>query len=156
VSSFGGPLHTDKDANDSPLLPGLVNEAIKRFDVKEVSADKAYSSYDNHEAIEKVGAVPYIAFKCNATAEKGGMFQQMFYYYQFRRNEFLTHYHQRSNVETVFHMIKAKFGTHLYSKGDTAQINEALCKILCHNLCVLIHSMFELGIVPVFCGEITV
>ena len=29
-------------------------------------------------------------------------------------------------------------------------VNEALCKILCHNLVVLIHEMYELGIDPVF------
>jgi hypothetical protein len=29
-------------------------------------------------------------------------------------------------------------------QGDTAQINEALC----HNICVLIHSMHEFGIDP--------
>jgi hypothetical protein len=28
----------------------------------------------------------------------------------------------------------------------TAQINEALCKVLCHNLCVVIQSQHELGI----------
>src|SRR4029079_12685282 len=29
---------------------------------------------------------------------------------------------------------------------DVAMINEVLCKILCHNICCLIQSMFELGI----------
>jgi len=29
-------------------------------------------------------------------------------------------------------------------------VKEALCKILCHNLVVLIHEMFELGIDPIF------
>ncbi len=32
----------------------------------------------------------------------------------------------------------------------TAQVNEVLCKILCHNICVLIQSIYELGIEPVF------
>jgi hypothetical protein len=33
-------------------------------------------------------------------------------------------------------------------------VNETLCKILCHNLVVLIHEMCELGIDPVFwCNE---
>jgi len=31
-------------------------------------------------------------------------------------------------------MIKAKFGDELGTKTKTAQINEALCKILCHNI----------------------
>ena len=40
---------------------------------------------------------------------------------------------------------KAKFGDSLKSKTKTAQYNEVLCKILCHNLCVLIHEMHELN-----------
>jgi len=43
-------------------------------------------------------------------------------------------------------MIKAKFGQRLRSKTLTAQINEALCKVLCHNLCGLIQSMHELRV----------
>lgn len=134
----------------------MVEDTAKSFEIEEVSADKGYSSLDNHEAIAKVGATPYIAFKANATGGVGGLFEKMYHYYQFNRDEFLAHYHKRSNGETVFHMIKAKFSTRLRSKGDTAQINEALCKVLCHNLCVLIQSMFEFGIVPTFCAEISV
>lgn len=147
---------TGKDANDSPMLPGLVEKTAENFLLSEVSADKGYSSLENHEAITKAGAVPYIAFKVNATGGVGGMFEKMHHFYQYNRDAFLSHYHKRSNVETVFSMIKAKFSTRLRSKGDTAQINEALCKVLCHNICVLIQSMFELGIVPTFCGEITI
>ena len=35
----------------------------------------------------------------------------MYHFYSLHRAEFLQHYHKRSNVETTFHMIKAKFGT---------------------------------------------
>jgi hypothetical protein len=69
------------------------------------------------------------------------------------RAEFLQHYHKRSNVETTFHMIKSKFGQRLRSKSLTAQINEALCKVLCHNLCVVIQSVHELGIETTFATE---
>ena len=31
-----------------------------------------------------------------------------------------------------------------------AQINELYCKFLCHNICVLISSIYELGIAPEF------
>ena len=147
---------TGKDANDSPMLPGLVEKTAENFTLAEVSADKGYSGFDNHEAIAKTGATPYIAFKVNATGEAGGMFEKMYGFYKYNRDAFLSHYHKRSNVETVFSMIKAKFSTRLRSKGDTAQVNEALCKVLCHNICVLIQSMFELNIVPTFCGEIAV
>jgi hypothetical protein len=63
-------------------------------------------------------------------------------------------YHKGGNVETTFHMIKSKFGDSLRSKTKTAQINEALCKVLCHNICCLIQSMFELNIKPEFWSEI--
>jgi hypothetical protein len=29
-------------------------------------------------------------------------------------------------------------------------MNEVLCKVLCHNICVKVHSIYELGIVPEF------
>jgi transposase len=62
----------------------------------------------------------------------------MWHYYMFQRDTFLQHYHKRSNVETTFSMIKAKFGEVVRAKLPVAQVNEVLCKILCHNLCVLI------------------
>jgi transposase len=68
----------------------------------------------------------------------------------------LQHYHKRSNVESAFSMMKRKFGDGLRSKTDVAMVNETLCKILCHNLVVLIQEMCELGIVPVFWPSQTV
>jgi transposase len=141
---------TGRHDHDSLQLAPLVNKTARNFTVKEVSADKAYSSRDCHDAIAKVGGAPYIAFKSNATGAVGGIFQKMFHYYSMRRDEFLTHYHKRSNSESTFSMVKAKFGGHIRGKSDAAQVNEALCKILCHNLCCVIQSMFEFGIDPAF------
>lgn len=47
-------------------------------------------------------------------------------------------------------MIKGKCGGSLKSKTYQAQMNELLCKILCHNICCLIQSIYELGIEPEF------
>jgi len=55
-------------------------------------------------------------------------------------------HHKRSNVETVFYMIKTKFRYNVRSKDETAQFNEVLLKLLCHNICVLIQETHELGI----------
>ncbi len=62
--------------------------------------------------------------------------------------EFLEHYHKRSNVESIMYRIKSKFGDGLLSKTKTAQSNELLAKVLCHNICVVIPELFELGIKP--------
>jgi hypothetical protein len=39
-----------------------------------------------------------------------------------------------------------KAGERVRSKTATGQINEVLCKVLAHNLCCLIQSIYELGI----------
>ncbi|RZN14011.1 MAG: hypothetical protein EF812_06510 [Methanosarcinales archaeon] len=74
----------------------------------------------------------------------------MYYYFIMNNEEFYEHYHKRSNVETTMHMIKSKFGDSVKSKSWTAQVNEVLCKVICHNICVVIREMFELGIKPNF------
>ena len=143
----------EKKGGDCPQFAPLVNETAEHFKLGEVSADKAYASYANAELVASHGATPFIAFPCNTTAKQGGEFAKMFHYYNLHREEYLTHYHKRSNVETTFSMIKAKFGDSLRSKTDTAMINEALCKILCHNVCCLIQSRYELGIEAKFWGD---
>jgi len=139
---------TEGEVHDSPSLPYLVEQTAKNFRVGEISGDKAYSSRKNLQLIADVGAVPYIPFKKNVSGKADGsyLWKKMYHYFMYKHEEFLEHYHKRSNAETVFHMIKTKFRDNLRSKTKTAQINELLCKILCHNICVVIQEMNELGI----------
>ena len=140
----------EKDASDTKLLPDLVNATATHFDMREVSADKGYSSVNNTNVIASYGATPYIAFKSIHSGAAGGLWEKMFHYFAFNRLEFLGHYHKRSNAESTFSMIKAKFRDHVRSKTDVAMTNEVLCKILCHNICCVIQAMYELGIEPTF------
>jgi transposase len=140
----------DKHASDVKFFPPLVEATAQNFTISQVSADKAYGSNVTCDSVHKVGGTPFISFKGNATGGVGGAYGKMFHYFMFRREEFLQHYHKRSNVESTFSMMKRKFGDSLRSKTDVAMVNETLCKILCHNLVVLIHEMYELGIDPVF------
>jgi transposase len=133
-----------RDSNDSQHLPALVNATAANFTVKEVSADKGYTGRDTHDAIDKVGAVPYIAFKANTTGNVGGLFQKMWHYFQFNKEDFLAHYHKRSNVESTVMMVKSKFGDAVRSKSDVAAKNEVLAKILCHNICCLVSAITSL------------
>jgi len=142
-----------KDAADCPQYKPLMETTGKRFDVKEVSADKAYLSVENAEATYEMGAEPFIMAKVNTTGGAGGLFEKMVGYFKFRQQEFLDHYHKRSNVESTFSAIKRKFGDSVRSKTDVAMVNEVLCKLLCHNLCCLIQEQCELGIEPVFWPE---
>jgi hypothetical protein len=74
----------------------------------------------------------------------------MFGYFKYRQEEFMDHYHKRSNIESTFSAVKRKFGDAVRSKTETAMVNEVLCKFLCHNLCCLIQEQAELGIEPEF------
>src|SRR5262249_11094132 len=137
----------DKDAADSPQFPMLVKKTAENFTIREMSADKAYSSLEAFELVAECGGTAFIPFKSNATGAVGGLFEKMFHYFQFRQEEFMQHYHKRSNIESTNSMVKRKFGDSVRSKSDTAMVNEVLCKLLCHNLCVLIQEQHELGAV---------
>ena len=143
----------DQDTSDSPQLKPLLKTTAQGFDVSEVSADMAYSSRDNLETMDAAGIKPLIPFKRNATPKAGGVWAKMYHYFHLHREEFESRYHLRSNVETTFSMIKAKFGDSVRSKTDTAMRNEALAKVLCHNICCLIQSMHEFGIDAKFWDE---
>ncbi len=147
---------TPNESADNTQFPYLVQETAKRFTMNEVSGDKAYSGRTNLHAVEAVGGVAYIPFHRHATGRANGkhkfdgLWNRMWAYYTFNRAEFLAHYHKRSNVETTMSMVKAKFGARVRSKTPTAQVNEVLLKALCHNIVVLIQSMYEMGIQPEF------
>ena len=149
---------TVSNAHDTTYFKTLLDATAKYFDVKEISGDKAYLSKKNLAAGEAIGAAVYIPFKVDSTADHGHhkrdaqqlLWERAYYYYHLNREEFLEHYHKRSNVETAFSMIKAKFGASVKAKTPVAQANEVLVKCLAHNIVVLIQSMFELGISPDF------
>jgi transposase len=161
---------SDRFAADSPFFKSLVDATARNFIIQEVSADKAYLSAANLQTVVDHAAMPYIPFKSNSAPEwglsgmrghdqkakwqrKSSLWRQMYHYYSYNQKWFLQQYHKRSNVESTFSMIKAKFGDGLRSRTKTAQVNEALCKILCHNLCCVIQSMFELKIEAKFWTE---
>ena len=148
-------LISEWSANDSPFLIPLLKRVAGQFDIREVLADKAYLSHRNVEAVAGLGAMPFIPFKTNTVEpQDDSIWSRMYHVWMLDREAFLRHYHQRSNVETTFSMIKGKFGDSVRSKTFPGQANEVLCKMICHNVCVLIQEMFELGIRPDFLAEL--
>lgn len=133
---------------DCPLLPSLLKQTAQRFKVREVSGDKAYLSKDNLEAIEAVGAVPFIPFKINSAGASSPSphWRRMWAHFSLKSDDFVARYHRRSNVESTMWMIKSKFGGAVRSKLPTAQANEVLAKVLLHNLACIVHAITEFGI----------
>jgi transposase len=141
-------------ANDTNYFIPLLERAAQYFEIREVAADKAYLSRKNLNAVESVGGMPFIPFKSNTLEPtEAGTWARMYHLFMYRREQYMEHYHKRSNIETAYSMIKGKFGSALRSKSDTGQINEALCKVLAHNICVLIQAMHAFNLHPVFCAE---
>src|SRR5688572_2681172 len=141
----------EKNRGDVAQLPVLVKETAKNFTVREVSADKAYVDTVNFNTVESVGGHAYIAFKSNNVPSKySRAWNRMYHLFAMNRDEYLAHYHKRSNVEATFSAIKRVFGGTVRSRTKRAQINEVLLKVLAHNIRVLIHEMRALGITPRF------
>ena len=139
---------TPGTVSDFNMFPILVDSTAKRFQMKEVLADKGYSSRKCLETVSKHGAVPFIPFRIHSRGIAKGcpIWRASYLWFRDHKEDFLAHYHLRSNVESVFSMIKRKQGMHLRSKNSIAQMNEILCKALVHNICVLIQEMFVSGV----------
>ena len=141
---------TGKDGADTKQFSELATKTGEQFEIKEMSADKAYANTECCDAMEKIGGQFYPAFKKNTTGEVGGAFKKVFHLMKANEDEYNRHYHQRSNVESTFSEMKRKFGENLRSKTTLAMTNEILAKVICHNLSCVVHAMYELGIDPNF------
>ena len=145
---------SDRDSHDTNYFKPLVTQTAQHFSLREVSGDKAYASRSNLRLVEGFGGKPYVAFRSNTRGDtKCETWNRIFHLYSYHREEYMRHYHKRSNSESAFSMIKSRFGERLRSKTETAQVNELLCKVLAHNLVCLTQSMYELGIEPAFWAE---
>ena len=91
---------TDGFVHDSNMFRSLVDNTFKHFDMKEVYADKAYSSRENLGIVSKCGAIPFIPFKKNTKRSTKGVpiWSTMYNYFKYNKDIFLEHYHKHSNV----------------------------------------------------------
>jgi hypothetical protein len=58
--------------------------------------------------------------------------------------------HGKQVTIAIVHEAQPHYKTTYALKTDEGIVNELLCKVLCHNMCVVIQSMYELGIEPTF------
>ena len=139
---------TGKDSHDTNHFVPLLERTAKYYAVEHILADKAYLSRVNAEFAEMVGAVPVIPTKINTviTDPENTAWGRLV-----ERNQdesAFNRYFKRSNAESVYSMIERLFQKHIRTAHPVAQVNEALCKVLCHNIVVLIHERYKNGIKP--------
>jgi hypothetical protein len=144
---------TPSGEHDSNQFPSLLEITSRNFRALQVAGDGAYYSGHNIMRVTRVGGVPY--FLIPSRVLQGGdrklsACNMILYLYAKDRAGFFKNYYKRNNVETAFSMIRACLGTNLRSTSRIAQYNEAICKVICHNLRVLCRAMHEEGISPNF------
>jgi transposase len=147
-----GVIVDSKDSADAPQFSPLVKTTAKNFTIRQVTGDKAYASAENFEVVEECGGMPYIAFKASATGAVGGVYERMYHLFCLNKEDYLHHYHRRSNIEALFSAVKRLFGDPVRSKSETAMKNEVLGKLLAYNITLLVHAIYELRLEPSF-GE---
>lgn len=103
-------------------------DLIKDLSVKRVVADKGYDSRSNRLfVIRKLKAIPNIPYRSISGLTKLS-----------GRNKWIpfdeASYHQRSKVETVFSVIKRKYGSVLRCKSFATQKVELISKLIVYNL----------------------
>lgn len=146
-------LILDKTAGDAPQLPHLMGETAKGFTVRECSADTAYASVENYDTVNSLGGRLYTTFNARTTGGVGGLFEKAYLAFRLHKDEYLAHYHRRSNVESTFSALKRKIGEAVKSKGEVAQRNEVLAKCLAYNLTVLAGEMHQTGLAVEFAPD---
>jgi len=139
---------TEGTKSDMNEFEPLVKQTAKRFRMREICADAGYLSRKNCGIASSVGAVPYIMPRKGVTPRPMTYpsWRQMIRLWKENEQAFRDHYHKRSVVESAFSALKRKFSGSLRSKDDTGQVNEILCKVVCHNAAVLVSSIFALGV----------
>jgi transposase len=141
---------TVPDRHDATQFAELVETTSRQFQVRAVCADKAYISRRNVQTVVDAGGIPYIPFKSNNKGEGPASWERLWDLFNYHRGDFDKAYGLRNRAEAGFSSIKRLMGSALRSKKFDAQVNEVLAKVLCYNLTVLVHQMFELGITPEF------
>lgn len=139
---------TDIHVHDTMCMEYLLKRTAKRFKIKRQFGDGAYSSHANCDMVSSHGAEPYLMFSKRATRKARGSltWTRMYDIFYKHREKFFEQYNKRNNVECVFNMIKSKWSTDLRSKKYESQVNELLCKVLCHNIIVLTSELYNLGL----------
>jgi transposase len=140
----------NNEINESRMFQPLVTATAKRFDIAEISADKEYLARKHATFVDDMGATLYVPFKTNSNGKGPEAWRKLWHMFSYHREDFLTHYHRRSNVESTFSALKRMFGSNLRSRLPAAQFNEVALKALVFNLSQLVHVMHDFGIEPTF------
>jgi transposase len=124
---------TSWNRHDSPEFKRLIQSLPV---LGNVVGDKAYSSRVNCQLVADKKGKPYLYFKDNATDKAKGKPAWIISIRKFKKDkeDWLTIYHLRSIIESVFSSIKKRWGSFLRSRKKRMQKRELALKVLVYNL----------------------
>ena len=124
---------TGWNRHDSPVFQKMMKYLS---DLGAVFADKAYSSRMNCQIVADKKGVPFLCFKDNATNRAKGKPAWIISIrsYKNNREQWLSAYHFRSIVESIFSSIKRRWGSFLRSKKRWMRKKELSLKVLSYNV----------------------
>lgn len=141
-----------KKGKDNIIFREHVDKTSKNFQVNEWSGDGTYWCKDNCNKIVEVGGKPYFKIHKNWAGNSRGCmaWKKMNLEFHKDKKEYGKHYHKRSNVETTNQSKKMLHGSKVYSKLDSARVNEETLRWINHNINVLNRAKHEWNIIPKF------
>ena len=141
-----------KSGNDNKIFREHVDKTIENFKVYEFSGDGKYWCKENCRKVFDVGAKSYFKVWKNWSGKSRGCMPWKLMNLEFENNPELygKHYHKRSNVESTNMSKKMIHGDKVYSKLDSARINEETLRWINHNINVLNRAKHQWNIVPKF------
>ncbi len=124
---------TPSKRHDSPEFKKLIKHLPE---LGTVLGDKGYPSRNNCQIVADKNGIPYLHFKDNATNKAKGKpaWIVSIREYKNKTEEWLSVYHLRSIVESVFSSIKRRWGSFLRSRRKCMQKKELSLKVLSYNV----------------------
>ncbi len=141
-----------KSGRDNYIFREHVDKTARNFKCNEFSGDGKYWCKVNCKKVHEVGAKSYFKVWKNWSGRSRGGFHWKEMNLEFKNNpeEYGKHYHKRSNVESTNMSKKMIHGDKVYSRLQSARINEETLRWINHNINVLNRAKHEWKINPKF------
>lgn len=144
-----------KKGKDNVILREHVDKTSNNFKIDEWSGDGVYWCKENCSKVAEKNGKPFFKCKTGKTAWNGKQDGHPAWKVMNSESindseEYNKHYHKRSNVESTNMSKKMLHGDKVYSKLDSARINEEILRWINHNLNVLNRARHQWGIIPSF------
>jgi len=135
---------------DNVIFRSHVSNVSTRFHVEDWSGDSKYLSRDNCDAVNEIGARPWLKPKSNTTSKAKGSSAWKRMINEFKEDPELAHekYHMRSNVESTNSAKKRKFSSYVRSRNPTSQRIEESLSWVGYNLSLMPRAVHEFGLDP--------